>query len=113
MSRRGEIYWADFGRPRGSEQGFRRPALIVQNDVGNRVGRTTIVAAISSRLPARSYPHVVIVQPKESGLPGASAILLNQLRTIDQSRLEERSGRLPARRMADVDQALRISLGLD
>lgn len=46
---RGEIYWVEFTPARGAEQAGRRPALIVQNDVGNRYAPTTIVAAITSR----------------------------------------------------------------
>jgi mRNA interferase MazF len=112
MTKRGEIYWVDFGSPIGSEQGFRRPALVVQNDTGNRVSPTTIVAAITSKLPPREFPHVVTVQPRESGLPSQSAVLLNQLRTIDQSRLQEQCGQLTVARMAEIDQALNVSLGL-
>ena len=49
-ARRGEIYWVDFGTPRGSEQAGKRPALVIQNDVGNESSPTTIVAGITSKI---------------------------------------------------------------
>jgi mRNA interferase MazF len=112
MTRRGEIYSVDFGRPQGSEQAFRRPALVIQNDAGNRAASTTIVAAITSRLPPRPFPHIVVVYPEESGLRAPSAVQLNQLRTFDQSRLKRKMGQLTPERMREVDQALAVSLGL-
>src|SRR3972149_3062024 len=112
VTRRGEIYWFDFGVPGGSEPGFRRPAVVIQNDVGNELSRTTIVAAVTSRVPPKSYPYVVIVNAGEGGLRERSAVLLNQIRTVDQSRLEDRCGRLSSSRMSDIDEALRTSLGL-
>ncbi len=66
---RGEIYWVEFDPVKGSEQGGRRPALIIQNDVGNRFSSTTVVAGITRTIPPKPYPFVVIIEPEESGLP--------------------------------------------
>ena len=83
--RRGEIYWVEFDPVKGSEQGGMRPALIVQNDVGNRFSPTTVVAAITRTMPPRPYPFTVIIEAEESGLPDRSAINCAQLATIQQS----------------------------
>jgi mRNA interferase MazF len=108
---RGELYWVDWGPGRGSEQLGVRPALVVQNDVGNQHSPTTIVAAVTTRTRT-TYPFQVSVTAEESGLPRDSVVLLNQLQTVDQGRLRDRAGRLGAARMAQVDQALHVSLGL-
>jgi mRNA interferase MazF len=89
-----------------------RPALILQNDIANRHSPITIVAAISSHLDERTYPTEVAVHPPEGGLTTTSVVLLNQIRSIDRSRLVRRMGRLRAETMAQVDRALAISLGL-
>jgi len=109
--RRGEIYWVDFGIPKGSEQGGRRPALIIQNDTGNNSSSTTIIAAITSK-KKKAYPFHVEVSASESGLSEDGTVLLEQVFTIDQSRLIERIGSLSSARMTEVNKALQVSLGL-
>jgi mRNA interferase MazF len=88
-----------------------RPALVIQNDVGNRFSATTIVAAITTRV-RRSYPFHVDVTAEETGLRQDSTVLLEQLQTIDQIRLQDRIGELGSNRLAEVDEALRHSLGI-
>ena len=107
--KRGEIYLVDFGTPRGSEQGGERPALVIQNNIGNENSPTTIVAAITSRIK-RPYPFHVDVTAAESGLRENSTILLEQIRTIPQDRLMQRCGQLSYNKMKEVDRALRLSL---
>ncbi len=109
--RRGDIYWVDLGTPRGSEQGGRRPALIIQNDTGNVSSPTTIIAAITSKKKA-SYPFHVDISALESGLPQDSTILLEQLHTINKDQLISRAGSLSSTKMREIDKALQISLGL-
>ena len=122
--KRGEIYWVEFDPVKGSEQGGLRPALVVQNDVGNRHSLTTVVVAITRTIPPQRYPFVVIVEPQESGLPERSVANCSQLATIQQagpsSRLRPPRGEATVRpvghlnsaKMAEVDEALRYSLGL-
>ena len=123
--KRGEIYWVQFDPVKGSEQGGLRPALVVQQDVGNRYSPTTVVVAITSTIPPRPYPFVVVVEPTESSLPDRSAINCAQIATIQKdapgSRLRPPKGgsqvrplgRLTPQKMAEVDAALRYNLGLD
>ncbi len=110
--RRGHIYFVDLNPVVGSEQGGRRPVLIIQNDVGNQYSPVVIVAAITSRPASRARPTDVPLEPGESGLETPSRVLLNQIRTVDKRRLGRFVGRLTAETMAQVDEAIRVSLGL-
>jgi mRNA interferase MazF len=86
--------------------------LIIQNDIGNRYSPVTIVAAITSKFAVPPYPTDVIVEEGQSGLSLRSAVVLNQIRSVDRQRLIRRLGRLDVAAMQRVDQALQISLGL-
>jgi mRNA interferase MazF len=111
--RRGDIYLVEFDPARGHEIQKTRPALVVQNDVGNQHSPVTIVAAITSKLSATPYPVEVVVAPsKANGLSIPSAIQLSQIRSVDRERLVKRLGALDSAAMHQVDRALRISLGL-
>jgi mRNA interferase MazF len=109
--RRGEIYLADLNPVIGHEQGGRRPVLVIQNDIGNRYSPTTIVAAITSAISPKVYPTEVQVPAGAGGLSAPSAVLLNQIKTIDKSRLERYVGHLDEATMRRVDWAIHISLG--
>lgn len=110
--RRGEIYFLDFSPSKGREMKGPHPALVVQNDVGNKVSGLTIVAAITSNLKVADLPVGVLVAPEESGLPRPSVVHLGQIYTIDKERLQNLAGALPKRKMAEVDRAIGVSLGL-
>ena len=88
--KRGDIYYADLSPVVGSEQGGLRPVLIVQNDVGNRYSPTVIAAAITSRLGKAKLPTHIDVYAERFGLVKDSVILLEQIRTIDKTRLREK-----------------------
>lgn len=109
---RGEIYLADLNPVVGHEQGGRRPVLIIQNDVGNLHSPTTIVAPLTASFTTKVYPTEVRVKSGTAGLPKDSSILLNQIKAIDKRRLENYVGQLDARAMRQVDEAIKISLGL-
>ena len=110
--RRGEIYFADLSPVVGSEQGGIRPVLIIQNDAGNRHSPTVIAAAITSRMGKANLPTHISVAAQSCGLTRDSIILLEQIRTIDKSRLRERMGRLDDATMKAVDHAIGVSFGL-
>ncbi|MBQ2699777.1 MAG: type II toxin-antitoxin system PemK/MazF family toxin [Clostridia bacterium] len=109
--KRGEIYRADLDPVIGSEQGGVRPVLIIQNDMGNRHSPTVIVAAITSRMNKPPLPTHVPIMPEESGLKQPSVILLEQVRTLEKRRLMKYLGKVTAPVMAQVDNALGVSLG--
>ncbi len=116
---RGDIYWVDWSPSRGSEQAGVRPALVVQNDIGNQASSTTIIAAITSRFE-RVYPFMVRLEPQESGLPVPSVVNLSQLVTVSQQRLlpprgedvPPAVGHLDYPKMAIIDIPARVSLGV-
>ena len=107
--RRGDIYYADLTPVVGSEQGGVRPVLIIQNDVGNRHSPTVIAAAITGYTKGRHQPtHVRL---KGCGLKYRSTVLLEQLRTLDRSRLGRYIGSVGEGQMREIDGALRIRVG--
>ena len=110
--KRGEIYYADLSPVVGSEQGGVRPVLIVQNDVGNKFSPTVIAAAITSQRDKNNLPTHIEVDARNCGLAKDSIVLLEQVRTIDKRRLEERMGSLDTGDMGKVNQALSVSFGL-
>ncbi|MGB9867943.1 MAG: type II toxin-antitoxin system PemK/MazF family toxin [Bacillota bacterium] len=109
--RRGDIFLVDFNPARGSEQAGFRPALVVQNDVGNKHSPTTIVVAISTARE-KVYPFLVPLRAGEGGLDRDSMVNTSQILTVDKSRLMKKLGNLSAERMRQVDRASKISLGL-
>ena len=109
--RRGDIWTVDLEPFVGSEQGKARPALIIQNDIGNQYSPVLIVAALTSGEDAR-YDVQVAVKAPEGGLHHNSLVLLNQIRTIDKRRVGRYWGRLSVETMRQVNQAIGISLGL-
>jgi mRNA interferase MazF len=111
--RRGDIFLVQFDPTVGHEIQKTRPALVIQNDVSNEYSPITIVAAISSQFSDPPFPREVVIEPAESGLPKRSAVIVNQIRSVDRKRLLKKVGRLPAQSMERVDEAIKISLGLD
>ena len=110
--KRGEIYIVNWNPGRGSEQMGRRPALVIQNDIGNKYSPTTIVAACTTA-SVKAYPFIVCVRAKESGMDKDSSINLAQIMTVERTRLERKLGELSGDRMLEVDRALKHSLGVD
>ena len=98
----------NFNPARGSEQRGLRPALVIQNDVGNQFAATTIVAAITTTLKA--YPVTVLLKRGEGGLNEPSMVNLAQILTVDNTRLQRRLGSLSDERLEAVDAAIRVSL---
>lgn len=108
--KRNEIYFANLNPIQGSEQGGVRPVLVVQNDVGNKHSPTTIVAAITSRRTKAKLPTHVDIQV--NGMEKNSMVLLEQIRTIDKTRLNEYVGMTDKETMDKVDKAIVISFGI-
>jgi mRNA interferase MazF len=108
--RRGEVYMVDFNPARGSEQAGIRPACVVSNDVANQHSPNVTVVAITKTIPIRSYPFNVHLPA--GVLPREGTILCAQILTIDKKRLMRHRGQLDSAFMDQVDEALRVSLGL-
>lgn len=110
--KRGDIFYADLSPVVGSEQGGLRPVLIVQNDVGNKYSPTVIAAAITSKMTKARLPTHIGVLAKDVGLNKDSVILLEQIRTLDKTRLKEKMGHLDEVTMNEVNSAITVSFGL-
>ena len=111
--KRGDIILVNLDPVKGSEQGKTRPALIIQNDLGNKYSPTTIVAPITSKIFSKEFPTNVKINPKDSGLDRESTILLNQIRTIDNIRVIKKIGKLNIPIIKRVNLAIKVSLDLD
>ncbi|MDD4110860.1 MAG: type II toxin-antitoxin system PemK/MazF family toxin [Clostridia bacterium] len=111
--KRGEIYYADLSPVVGSEQGGVRPVLIIQNDIGNKYSPTVIVAAITSQLSKAKIPTHVELSASDYNLSKDSVILLEQIRTIDKRRLQEKLSVLDSQKMRQVNIAILVSLGFN
>lgn len=109
--KRGDIYYADLNPTVGCEQGGVRPVLIIQNNVGNHFSPTVIAAAITSRRK-KDMPTHVLLDEEGTRLFSDSRIMLEQVRTIDHTRLIRYIGSLDDNIMQKVDRAIMVSLGL-
>jgi len=81
LAQRGDVWLVNWNPARGSEQAGKRPALIIQNDVGNEYASTTIVAALSTTI--RSYPMNVLLEPPEGGLTKPSIVKTSQILVVN------------------------------
>ena len=111
--KRGDIILANLEPVVGSEQGRIRPVLVIQNDIINENSPTTIIAPITSKIYTKEFPTNVEMEPEDSKLKARSTVLLNQIRTIDKSRIKKKISELSSGTMHKVDFAIRISLDLD
>lgn len=111
--KRGDIFLANLEPIKGSEQGGVRPVLIIQNNTSNKYSPVTIIAAITSKVFDKEFPTNVFLSKDESRLDKDSTILLNQIRTIDKSRIIKKISTLNSFIMKKVDIAIKISLDLE
>lgn len=109
---RGDVVWADFGEPIGSQPGFRRPVLVVQGDAFNLSAIATVVCVpISSNLALARFPGNVGLPASATGLSRDSVANVSQITTLDRSQLGERVGHLSKARVADVLTGIDLVLG--
>ena len=111
--RRGEVWWAALGSPDGSAPGYRRPVVLLQADEFNDSPiRTVVVVAITSNLRLAQAPGNVRCRRQDTGLRQPSVVNVSQVATIDKSRLLKRVSALPGRLLAQVEEGVRLALGL-
>jgi len=111
--KRGDVLLVNLEPVTGAEQGRIRPVIVIQNDIGNKFSPTTIIAPITSKIFSKEFPTNVKASARQSGLKKDSTILLNQIRTIDKSRIIKKVRSLEREIMNKVDLAIKISLDLD
>lgn len=110
---RGEIWWANLPNPLGSEPGYRRPVVIIQDDTFTQSRlRTVIVAIITSNIELANAPGNVFLPGDATGLARDSVANVSQIFTLDKAFLTERIGSLPVSLQEEVDEGLRIVLCL-
>lgn len=108
--KRGDLVYLNFDPIVGSEQGGPRPAVVIQNDLGNKHAPTVIIAPITSKNKKTNLPtHVKLVSEH---LERNSMVLLEQIKTVDKSRIVSHIGTLDFDEMKMIEKALRISLGM-
>ena len=100
----------EFDPARGSEQAGTRPAVVVSNDINNRNSTVVIVAAITKTVPEKHYPQNVFLPG--GVLPEDGTIMGGQLLTVAKERLLRYRGELSGEQTEELNEALRISLGL-
>ena len=110
--RRGQVYYVDLGQPVGSEQGRRRPCVIIQNNAGNDHSQTTIIVPMTAK-HKKHLPTHVETTGEDKNLFIGSIILMEQIQTVDKSRVEEYICNLSKDTMRRVDEAICISLALN
>lgn len=111
--KRGDIFLVNLDPIKGSEQGGVRPVLILQNNIANQYSPITIVAAITSKIFDKEFPTNVFLPKKDSGLDRDSTAMLNQIRTIDKSRVMKNIGRLNEALIKKVNLAVKVSLDIE
>ncbi len=111
--KRGDIVLANLEPVVGSEQGGIRPVLIIQNNIYNKYSPVTMVAAITSKIFKKEYPTNISLLKEDSGLKKDSTILLNQIRTIDRSRIIRKVSSLDKDMMKKVNLAISVSFDLE
>lgn len=109
---RGDVIEVDFNPFKGSEQGGIRPAVVLQNDIGNKYSPTVIVAPITSEYKGKCKSVHAFLPCHVSCLPKNSWVLLEQIKTIDKTRIIKKIGSLNESLMHKVDRKLRFSLGM-
>lgn len=111
--KRGEVWWADLGEPRGSSPALRRPVLVVQDDLLNASALTTVmVAPLTSNLRRAEAIGNVALPSSETGLGRASVVLVCQIVALDKAFLDQLVGSLSAGARRKVDRGLELALGL-
>jgi mRNA interferase MazF len=111
--KRGEIWWACLGEPRGSEPGYRRPVVVISsNDFNKSKINTVIVAVVTSNLRLADAPGNFSVAKKETGLSKESVVNVSQLLTLDKSFLVDKAGKLPSKKLVSLNEGLKLVLSI-
>ena len=113
MIQRGEIWWASLSVPRGSESGYRRPVLVLQQDDFNRSRIATVIAVIlTTNLRLQAAPGNVLLTTRDTGLPKDSVANVSQVVTLDKSVLTVRVATVSAAKLKQIETGVRLVLGL-
>lgn len=107
--RQGDIFWIDFGIPKGSGPGYRHPHVVIQNNIFNESKiNTVVVCAITSNLKRAKAPGNVLLRKREGNLPKDSVVNISHIITVDKSDLVERIGALPPSRVKQIIEGVKL-----
>ena len=110
---RGGIYLVDLRKRVGSEQGGMRPALVMQNDKGNKYSPTTIICPLTSKIKQMKETHVILT-PDDCGVIVNSTVLCEQIMTIDKSRIKAKVGEIRnPQKLSDIEEKIMTSFGIN
>lgn len=109
--RQGDIFWVNFGVPRGASPGYMRPAIVVQNNVFNEsnIG-TVIVCVLTTNLQRKDAPGNVLLTPGEGNLSEQSVVNVSQIFTVDKGDLQRKIGVLDHERVWEIIRGLKLLL---
>jgi mRNA interferase MazF len=101
--RQGDIYWIDLGEPSGSEPGYTRPYIVIQNNVVNRSPiRTVIVCALTTNLRRAKAIGNVLLETGEAELTEPSVVNVSQIFTVDKTLLANKIGKVSRERVKQI-----------
>jgi mRNA interferase MazF len=105
----GDVFWIDQGVPSKSEPGFRRPLVVIQNNLFNRSPiNTTVVCALTSHPRRAGAPGNVLLRKGEGNLPRASVVDVTQILTVDKRDLGSKLGTLSSTRVSEIVNGIRL-----
>ena len=110
--RRGEVWLVNLDPVSGSKVGKQRPAIVIQNDLANQMSPTVTVVPLTTQTQ-RVFPFQVLIAAGEGGLPRASKVLCEQVRSVSRQRLVRCLGMVSDQRLAEIRTALDRHLWFD
>jgi mRNA interferase MazF len=107
--KQGDIFWIDFGEPKGSAPGYRHPCVVIQNNVFNESKiASVVVCALTSNLKRVKAPGNVLIRKGESNLSKDSVVNISQVVTVDKTDLVEKIGSLSTMKIADIIDGIKL-----
>jgi mRNA interferase MazF len=112
--RRGQVWWVDFGEPKGSKPGYRHPALVLQRDEVNasRIN-TVVVCVLTSNRSLAKAPGNTLLPKRATGLPRDSVANASQIASVNKADLDALAGSVSPGLLDTVNEGLRWFLGLE
>ncbi len=105
---RGEIWWVNFDPAIGSEIKKTRPAIIISNDIANRVLNRLQVIPLSTQQTDKIYPAETLIMLDNKPCKA----MADQIMTVDKRRLSNREAKLTADEMRALEKVILLQLGI-
>jgi mRNA interferase MazF len=107
--KQGDIFWIDFGEPKGSAPGYRHPCVVIQNNIFNESKiASVVVCALTSNLKRVKAPGNVLIRKGEGNLSKDSVVNISQIVTVDKTDLVEKIGSLSTMKIADIIDGVKL-----